>query len=466
MLGSLRKFAGVSIVAVAAALAIASPVYAHNSLASSDPADGATLGAAPSTWTLTFNKSVPLSSASGEVVGGDGVRTDLGPARHGTSDKVIVFTVPPVQGPTMTFRWRLVSTDGHVISGRVRVTVPLSTTTTLQSPSPTSTIADGTPTSTSTSTSIAGPASTVPPDTGVAEPDRSMREALSWLLRFAEFTAGLALIGALFVERFVVRGSIRLVTVGRLVRTTLVILGVATVMQLSVFAADFANVSLASSFGSISDGLGTQRGLSLAVKLLAVGILSALLWSVTTRRRATGREEISVGAAVMVYLSSIAFGGHARSAGWAVVGVPVDVLHVVTASAWIGGLWIVLMLVRRHLNDYQSVHALARFSRLAPALVIAIAVSGSIQTIRIHGGLGHLLTSDHGRTLLVKVSLVIALLGFGYIHRRALEDVGSLTRDDLAPLRDRLWRTVIGEAALGLVVVAVTATLVTSSYSG
>ena len=462
MLGSLRKFAGVSIVAVAGALAIASPVFAHNSLASSDPADGATLGAAPSTWTLTFNKSVPLSSASGEVVGGDGVRTDLGPARHGASDKVIVFTVPPVQGPTMTFRWRLVSTDGHVISGRVRVTVPLSTTTTLQSPSPTSTIADGT----TTSTSIAGPASTVPPDTGVAEPDRSMREALSWLLRFAEFTAGLALIGALFVERFVVRGSIRLVTVGRLVRTTLVILGTTAGMQLFVFAADFANVPLTSSFGSIPDALGTQRGLSLAVKLLAVGVLSTLLWSVTTRRRATGMAELSVGAAVMVYLSSIAFGGHARSAGWAVVGVPVDVLHVVTASAWIGGLWIVLMLVRRHLNDYQSVHALARFSRLAPALVITIAVSGSIQTIRIHGGLGHLLTSDHGRTLLVKVSLVIALLGFGYIHRRALEDVGSLTRDDLAPLRDRLWRTVIGEAALGLVVVAVTATLVTSSYSG
>ena len=40
-----------------------STAYAHNTLVSSNPTDGAVLASSPTEWILTFDKTVPLSSA-------------------------------------------------------------------------------------------------------------------------------------------------------------------------------------------------------------------------------------------------------------------------------------------------------------------------------------------------------------------------------------------------------------------
>ena len=81
--------------AVAAALSLgSSPAFAHNTFVDRDPADGQTLAVAPTAWTVRFEKSVPLESASGSVVNGDGTRTALNPPRHGDTDSVIVFDMP------------------------------------------------------------------------------------------------------------------------------------------------------------------------------------------------------------------------------------------------------------------------------------------------------------------------------------------------------------------------------------
>ena len=66
------------------------PALAHNSFDSSSPADGEVLEGAPSTWTVTFAKSVPLESFSGEVINGDGIRTQLSNPTLGSSDNIVV----------------------------------------------------------------------------------------------------------------------------------------------------------------------------------------------------------------------------------------------------------------------------------------------------------------------------------------------------------------------------------------
>jgi copper transport protein len=108
---------------VTALIFSASPASAHNTLVSSNPENGAMMASAPLQWVLTFDKSVPLSSASGEVVKSDGVRVALAVPRHGTSDNIIVFDFPPSLSGSSTARWRLIGTDGHVISGRVSFSV-------------------------------------------------------------------------------------------------------------------------------------------------------------------------------------------------------------------------------------------------------------------------------------------------------------------------------------------------------
>jgi methionine-rich copper-binding protein CopC len=105
-------------VAVVAVLATAAPASAHDRLVSSDPASDQTLRAAPSTVSLTFSADVLDMGAA--IVVSDDAGTDW------------VSAAPTVDGPTVTaaldsgmpdagyeIRWRVVSSDGHPITGVV-----------------------------------------------------------------------------------------------------------------------------------------------------------------------------------------------------------------------------------------------------------------------------------------------------------------------------------------------------------
>ncbi|MBI5089964.1 MAG: copper resistance protein CopC [Actinobacteria bacterium] len=114
-----------------AVLVSANPASAHNTLLSSDPADGATLVVAPSQMTLVFDKSVPLETLSIDLIDASGVRSTLSGSKHGaTGDTEVVTPLPPLPAGEVTTRWRLVGPDGHPITGRVSFTVaaPVATT--------------------------------------------------------------------------------------------------------------------------------------------------------------------------------------------------------------------------------------------------------------------------------------------------------------------------------------------------
>ena len=81
------------------------PALAHNSFDSSSPSDGEVLEGAPSTWTVTFTKSVPLDSFSGEVINGDGIRTQLTSPNHGATDNIVVVSLPTSLTGAITARW-------------------------------------------------------------------------------------------------------------------------------------------------------------------------------------------------------------------------------------------------------------------------------------------------------------------------------------------------------------------------
>ncbi|MFN5601122.1 MAG: copper resistance protein CopC, partial [Acidimicrobiaceae bacterium] len=65
----------------------AQPALAHNALVESTPANGAVLESAPTVWTLTYSKDVPLNSASAEIISASGVRTQLPTPTYGVSNK-------------------------------------------------------------------------------------------------------------------------------------------------------------------------------------------------------------------------------------------------------------------------------------------------------------------------------------------------------------------------------------------
>ncbi|MPZ66470.1 MAG: copper resistance protein CopC [Pseudonocardiaceae bacterium] len=98
----------------------AAPAAAHNTLISSDPADGAAVATAPQAVRLTFDLPVQEMAATTTVTvtGPDGTRWERGPARVAGSK---VTTGLGSLGPAGRYvvAFRVLSEDGHPVSGTV-----------------------------------------------------------------------------------------------------------------------------------------------------------------------------------------------------------------------------------------------------------------------------------------------------------------------------------------------------------
>jgi copper resistance protein C len=104
--------------------ALAVPASAHNSLISSNPANDASLAAAPQSIVLTFDQPVQEGEGlnSVAVTGPDGNEWQGGAA---TVDSNVVTAPVRELGPTgvYTIGYRIVSADGHPVSGQVKFTL-------------------------------------------------------------------------------------------------------------------------------------------------------------------------------------------------------------------------------------------------------------------------------------------------------------------------------------------------------
>jgi methionine-rich copper-binding protein CopC len=92
---------------------LALPASAHAGLVSIDPADGATVTAAPSRVTLTFDEDM-AEPAVVLVTGPDGQRAAVGPAR--VSGAVVSVGVDLPSPGRYTVAFRAVSADGHPVT--------------------------------------------------------------------------------------------------------------------------------------------------------------------------------------------------------------------------------------------------------------------------------------------------------------------------------------------------------------
>lgn len=110
---------------VVGAFAGAGVASAHNVLTGSNPADGATVDSLPATVTLTFDQPIQNIDPVLVVTGPDGnVFTDGPPTIDGN---VISAPLGPA-GPAGSYHaaWRIVSADGHPVTGQIAFTLSAS----------------------------------------------------------------------------------------------------------------------------------------------------------------------------------------------------------------------------------------------------------------------------------------------------------------------------------------------------
>ena len=185
----------VALLTAVAAVGFAGQAAAHDVLLGSDPADGSTLQAAPTTVTLTFDQPVQDFEPVVTVTGPDGQSYQSGSP---TVDSTVVTNAvgPLTAAGEYVIAYRVVSADGHPVVGEVKFQFT-------GAPAPAASSAASTPTAGPTSaasggTSSVGQSSTVPVSTAAVAPTSSSSGLSGWVW------AALALAAVLIIAAVVV----------------------------------------------------------------------------------------------------------------------------------------------------------------------------------------------------------------------------------------------------------------------
>ena len=390
-----------------AALTLATAASAHALLRQSHPGAGATLQHAPDAVTLIFTEEPEPALSTIQVVDANGRTVSAGPAQIVSGDPLALRV--PVQSPgtgVYTVSWRTVSrVDGHVTGGAFAFGVGVS------------------------------PAAAVLP--AAAGPPPSAASIVSrWL-----FYAGLAgLTGVAWVWTAAAgAGSMLYVW-------SWCVVAFAGVIGIAFAQADAAGVG-------ISRLLATSLGLSLLLRALPVA-LAALALGTLGARPATRRWGFAAAGvlAAATMLAHVAAGHSGATLGpLRAVNIGVQWLHFVSISVWLGGLAALLAASARVPVD-QAATAARRFSSVAGFAILSVAVTGVLRAIDNVGTWDALVSTDYGRLVVIKATLLLALAGLGWINRyRAIPRMPRTA--------GLLRRLAAGELALGAIVLLITGLL-------
>jgi copper transport protein len=161
-------------------------------------------------------------------------------------------------------------------------------------------------------------------------------------------------------------------------------------------------VSTSTRFGTV---------MAIAVGVAAAGALFAALAPLYRRL-----EWLAI-ASALVLLPLPTLAGHALDAGRPRIEILVDLLHVGAASVWLGGLVSLGLALRGGLDRAPL---LRRFSNIAAASVVVLAVTGVIRAFSELDAVSQVWSTGYGRTLIVKTALLTVLVAVGWLNRYRL----------------------------------------------
>jgi len=207
----------------------------------------------------------------------------------------------------------------------------------------------------------------------------------------------------------------------------------------------------------------TSFGIVWTVRMIiAVAIVVATTMQVSSRA-AVGQDLITSFLAA-VLLASLAGVGHSQiEEGWAsVLHVTADAAHLLAAGAWLGGLaplgFILLGYNRTkpEAGSWDVDGVLLRFSGMGYAAVATLVGTGLVNSWLLVGSVSGLFQTSYGRILLGKLVFFGGMLALATANRfwlvPGMEAARAAGPGDRELWRSRLHTHVLGEQALGLLV--------------
>jgi copper transport protein len=431
--------------AVAAAFAVApANAWAHARLVGTQPANLTTVRSAPRVVVFEFNQAAGGTLGAVRVYNGTGAEVDEGVVSHpGGNERWLGVGLPAgLPDGTYTGTYRVISADTHIVYGGLVFNIGHASRATQ---------------------SVAG----------LISRDRAgpVTNVAFGVVRGLDFLAIALVIGVLLFLVRVVPPALRdgaferrawLLLAGGLALGTVV-----SVLGILVQGAEAAGLSLwgALKWSVISNVLASRFGWVWGVK---AALFAVSLAAIPLRGRPAFRIWLGGVGGYLAITPALAGDASVQSPVWALF--PSEVLHVLAASVWVGGIACIVFALAagtRALEPLERTAALvavlSRFSPLALGSVAVLAVTGVVQAyidIRHPGALTH---TTYGQLVLLKTGLLGMLIGLGAVNRervtpalRRLAAAGA-TPGDIGVLLRRVTR---GEMAATACVFGVTAALV------
>ena len=383
---------------------------AHAQLESSSPKRGEVLSEAPAGVKFVFNEPVDSGLGGVAVFDTSGEQVQSGDLETGPADEVGASLPPDLPDGLYTATYQVVSADSHPINGGITFTVG-------------------------------------DPSTGGSEfiADQTISDLLSntnagkvtqvgfWADRWVGFMAIALIVGLLVWLLWVwgkrpagVQGAVE--SRARKFLLLAIFAGlVATLLAIPFQGALITGQSFWSAFGSGIPGEVVDTRFGTVMLLRALALLLILPFAFRPSRESGGFRVVATlavaGAALLVLTPGLAGHASTQDPGWLIL--PSNVLHVIAMAIWGGGLlamFAVLPAATATVENQAGRSSLLldvtrRFSTVALASVILVALTGITQSIVEVGSFPNLVETAFGRSVLIKTILFAVLVGLGWHNR-------------------------------------------------
>lgn len=440
------KSLGVVLRLIFATAIFATAAFGHAKMLRSTPANGEKLAQPPQAIVLTFSEQLQATEINSIVVTDrNGSRVDKKSVVLAEDGKKMIAELEAAGAGIFTVEWKALSADDHLMKGKFTFTVSES------KPAE----SNATPTATPPQAVEPQIPETAPPaiETPPAPVEKSGTNPLQSVVRWLAYLSMMTLFGGFAFLLFVLKpsfenaanptGEEKSEAFGRaekrfagLSYLSLVIIIIsafaALILQTSTlletsFAQSFAPSNLWKVLTQTAYGTPWLLQVSAALLIFLIVVLIGTRKNDAAAKSANGKNTF-LWAGLMfsaVLLGTLSFTGHARAAqkdfAFAVVS---DWLHLIAAGVWVGGIFQLALILPKSVAGFSALNRLSvlarvipRFSGLAVAATILLALTG-IYNSWIHlVGVRDLITTPYGITLLVKIILFLLMLPLGGFNR-------------------------------------------------
>ena len=440
-------------VALVALIALHGVAFGHAELVSSVPAANASISTSPPELVLTFTEAIDPANSSLTLLGPNGSPVaGTGALRINAAGTTATTEVPALKPGIYTVSYRVTSaTDGHVTSGQYAF--------------------------------LLDPTGTQPAPIGSASSASPSIEPTTIAARWAVLVLLLVLFGTALFWLASARPALAAARCGE--RDVVFRGGVGPWSAIAVlaFGAFFSlAIFLTVAAGAIGSGGHSHPGhqgvpldfaapfgwtpFAIAMRVALVGtfaafVLAAARFFAVDEARRRGRPARDLDTALLLgvlgataaALGGMSFAGHAFAGGGPVFAL-IDWFHLVAVGSWLGtlgGLALLAWHMRRRQSDRRGVlgAALSRHSRVAMIAAPVVVLTGLANSPIVIGAARNVVASQYGDLVLAKATLFSVAVAIGAVNFLLVRR-GSTAR---------ATTLIGGEALIGLVAVAVAATM-------